>query len=55
VALEIMLLISGKNCQETEQLALTVIIHANKETSIRIDILAYTVHLFHCRSSFSTT
>jgi hypothetical protein len=32
----------------TKQQALVVLIHANKETSIRIDTLAYTVHLFHC-------
>jgi len=48
VALEILLLISGKNDHLTKQLALVVRIHANKGISIRIDTLAYAVHLFHC-------
>jgi len=48
VALEIALIISGKNYQMTKQLALVVRIHANKGISIRIDTLAYAVHLFHC-------
>ena len=48
MALEIVLFISGKNYQMTKQLALVVRIHANKGISIRIDILAYAVHLFHC-------